>query len=54
VRSLAAFSNPPVTVPGLLEAVSLLKVGFITAPPPVAVSPLKRLWRDTIARLFPG
>ena len=42
-----AFLDKPFTVAGLLEAVSLLKVGFIKAPPPPPPpnSGLKRLWR---------
>lgn len=41
-----AFLDKPFTVKGLLEAVSLLKVGYINAPaaPPPA-SPLQRLWK---------
>jgi len=43
-----AFLDKPFTVRGLLEAVSLLKVGFINAPPPrpAPVSPIKRLWNS--------
>lgn len=40
-----AFLDKPFTVRGLLEAVSLLKSGYITAPPPPPVSPLRRWWR---------
>jgi two-component system cell cycle sensor histidine kinase/response regulator CckA len=40
-----AFLDKPFTVRGLLEAVSLLKVGFIKAPPPEPASPLRRMWR---------
>jgi len=41
-----AFLDKPFTVRGLLEAVSLLKVGYINAPPPPdpPASPIKRLW----------
>jgi CheY-like chemotaxis protein len=41
-----AFLDKPFTVRGLLEAVSLLKVGYINEPPPPPPpsSPLKRLW----------
>jgi two-component system cell cycle sensor histidine kinase/response regulator CckA len=42
-----AFLDKPFTVRGLLEAVSLLKTGFINAPPPAPpppASPIKRLW----------
>jgi CheY-like chemotaxis protein len=41
-----AFLDKPFTMRGLLEAVSLLKVGYINAPPqaPAPSSPLKRLW----------
>jgi two-component system cell cycle sensor histidine kinase/response regulator CckA len=41
-----AFLDKPFTVSGLLEAVSLLKVGYINAPPPAPppASPLRRLW----------
>ena len=43
-----AFLDKPFTVRGLLEAVSLLKVGFINAPPPppAPTSPVKRLWNS--------
>jgi two-component system cell cycle sensor histidine kinase/response regulator CckA len=40
-----AFLDKPFTMRGLLEAVSLLKSGFIKAPPPPPVSPLRRWWR---------
>ena len=40
-----AFLDKPFTVRGLLEAVSLLKVGYIKEPPPPEpVSSVKRLW----------
>jgi two-component system cell cycle sensor histidine kinase/response regulator CckA len=39
-----AFLDKPFTVRGLLEAVSLLKVGYIKEPPPAPVSPIKKLW----------
>jgi two-component system, cell cycle sensor histidine kinase and response regulator CckA len=39
-----AFLDKPFTMRGLLEAVSLLKSGFITAPPPDP-PPLRRLWQ---------
>ena len=41
-----AFLDKPFTMRGLLEAVSLLKVGYINAPPaaPAPSSPIKRLW----------
>jgi two-component system cell cycle sensor histidine kinase/response regulator CckA len=40
-----AFLDKPFTMRGLLEAVSLLKVGYINTPPPAPpVSPVKRLW----------
>jgi hypothetical protein len=40
-----AFLDKPFTVRGLLEAVSLLKTGFINPPPPAPpASPIKRLW----------
>lgn len=42
-----AFLDKPFTVRGLLEAVSLLKVGYINAPPPAPpASPMKRLWHS--------
>jgi two-component system cell cycle sensor histidine kinase/response regulator CckA len=37
-----AFLDKPFTIRGLLEAVSLLKAGYITEPPPPPVSPLRR------------
>ena len=40
-----AFLDKPFTVRGLLEAVSLLKSGYINAPPPEP-SRLSRLWRQ--------
>ena len=40
-----AFLDKPFTVRGLLEAVSLLKVGFIKEPPPAPASPIKRFWK---------
>jgi two-component system cell cycle sensor histidine kinase/response regulator CckA len=40
-----AFLDKPFTMKGLLEAVSLLKVGYITKPAPAPVSRLGRLWR---------
>jgi two-component system cell cycle sensor histidine kinase/response regulator CckA len=41
-----AFLDKPFTVRGLLEAVSLLRVGFIREPPPRAPgSPITRFWR---------
>lgn len=41
-----AFLDKPFTVRGLLEAVSLLKVGFIKEPPASASSsPIKRFWK---------
>jgi len=40
-----AFLDKPFTVRGLLEAVSLLKVGSINPPaPPSRVSPIARIW----------
>lgn len=40
-----AFLDKPFTMRGLLEAVSLLKVGYINAPPPAPpLSPIKRFW----------
>jgi CheY-like chemotaxis protein len=38
-----AFLDKPFTVRGLLEAVSLLKTGFIKEPAPAPASPLRRL-----------
>lgn len=40
-----AFLDKPFTVRGLLEAVSLLKAGYINEPPR-PVPPLARLWRS--------
>jgi len=41
-----AFLDKPFTVRGLLEAVSLLKVGYIKEPPaPPPPAGIKRLWR---------
>lgn len=40
-----AFLDKPFTVRGLLEAVSLLKAGYISEPP-APVPPLARLWRS--------
>ena len=41
-----AFLDKPFTVRGLLEAVSLLKVGYINEPPPPPpVTGLARLWK---------
>ena len=41
-----AFLDKPFTVRGLLEAVSLLKVGYINEPPPQpTVTGLGRLWK---------
>ena len=40
-----AFLDKPFTVRGLLEAVSLLKVGYIKAPPPAPRSPMQRFWK---------
>ena len=40
-----AFLDKPFTMRGLLEAVSLLKSGYINEPPPPEPSPLARLWR---------
>lgn len=41
-----AFLDKPFTVRGLLEAVSLLKVGYINEPPPAPrPAGLRRLWR---------
>lgn len=37
-----AFLDKPFTMRGLLEAVSLLKSGYIKEPPPPRVSPLRR------------
>jgi len=37
-----AFLDKPFTMRGLLEAVSLLKSGYIKEPPPPPVSPLRR------------
>lgn len=39
-----AFLDKPFTSRGLLEAVSLLKTGFINAPPKKPTSPMRRLW----------
>jgi two-component system cell cycle sensor histidine kinase/response regulator CckA len=42
-----AFLDKPFTMRGLLEAVSLLKVGYIKEPPRDApASPIKRLWNS--------
>lgn len=43
-----AFLDKPFTVRGLLEAVSLLKVGYINKPPPPPspASPIRRLWNS--------
>ena len=44
-----AFLDKPFTVRGLLEAVSLLKVGFIKEPPPAPQgSSLRRLWQTLL------
>jgi two-component system cell cycle sensor histidine kinase/response regulator CckA len=40
-----AFLDKPFTMRGLLEAVSLLKSGYINHPPPAPPAPLARLWR---------
>ena len=40
-----AFLDKPFTVRGLLEAVSLLKVGYINAPPRRRRTALGRLWK---------
>jgi two-component system cell cycle sensor histidine kinase/response regulator CckA len=41
-----AFLDKPFTMRGLLEAVSLLKTGFIRQPTPAPpASPLRRLWK---------
>jgi CheY-like chemotaxis protein len=41
-----AFLDKPFTVRGLLEAVSLLKVGYINAPPPAPpATGVARLWK---------
>lgn len=40
-----AFLDKPFTRRGLLEAVSLLKSGYIGAPPPQAPLPLARWWQ---------
>jgi hypothetical protein len=45
-----AFLDKPFTVRGLLEAVSLLKVGYINEPPPPPASPLKRLWNSVTGK----
>lgn len=39
-----AFLDKPFTMRGLLEAVSLLKVGYINEPPAPPPSTIKRLW----------
>ena len=39
-----AFLDKPFTSRGLLEAVSLLKTGFIGTPPPRPLSGMRRLW----------
>jgi CheY-like chemotaxis protein len=41
-----AFLDKPFTMRGLLEAVSLLKSGFINEPPPPEPTRLARLWRS--------
>jgi two-component system cell cycle sensor histidine kinase/response regulator CckA len=47
LRDGEAFLDKPFTMRGLLEAVSLLKVGYIKAPPPAPpVSPIRRLWNS--------
>lgn len=44
-----AFLDKPFTVRGLLEAVSLLKVGYINEPPPAPpATGLARLWKTII------
>jgi len=48
-----AFLDKPFTVAGLLEAVSLLKVGYIKEPPRPDPSALTRLWRKTIGKVLP-
>ena len=46
-----AFLDKPFTMRGLLEAVSLLKVGYITAPPPAPpATGLARLWKTLTGR----
>ena len=40
-----AFLDKPFTMRGLLEAVSLLKSGYINAPPPPEPTRLERLWQ---------
>ena len=46
-----AFLDKPFTSRGLLEAVSLLKNGFISAPPaPRRASPIRRLWNSITGR----
>jgi len=47
LRDGEAFLDKPFTVRGLLEAVSLLKAGYINAPTPAPLaSPIKRLWNS--------
>jgi two-component system cell cycle sensor histidine kinase/response regulator CckA len=40
-----AFLDKPFTMRGLLEAVSLLKSGYIKQPPPAPASPVRRWWQ---------
>ena len=40
-----AFLDKPFTMRGLLEAVSLLKTGFIKDPPAPSTTGFERLWR---------
>jgi two-component system cell cycle sensor histidine kinase/response regulator CckA len=43
-----AFLDKPFTMRGLLEAVSLLKVGYIKEPPPAPASSISRWWKTLI------
>jgi len=45
-----AFLDKPFTVTGLLEAVSLLKVGYLKTPPPPPESALTRFWKKVTGR----
>jgi two-component system, cell cycle sensor histidine kinase and response regulator CckA len=45
-----AFLDKPFTVRGLLEAVSLLKSGYINEPPPAPPAGLARWWKTLIGK----